>query len=257
MIIHQILFDGFFFLPGSLPGIFHFFIRQQTPCDKKIKTGLAAAGETPLIVKGNAQDLGNFNRQTDFFFCKFALAVFSVEDLDNSHELIFIKNRDRQDLFGSKSGFFVPASVKCQFKVHCFEFGLVIGIGDIDKIKSVGHIPGDTVIVNRNTDFLELGTGKKHGVDFIVELIDNINRNRLSVKQIQDAIFQIDQDLWYVLCCVNAVADFLKTFSYPQFFIHKDSWIGFRLKAHRKLLPFCIYITMQICYFSKHRNECQ
>ncbi|OQC71554.1 MAG: hypothetical protein BWX45_01156 [Deltaproteobacteria bacterium ADurb.Bin002] len=68
------------------------------------------------------------------------------------------------------------------------------------------------MIVDRNADLFELGPCQKHGIDFIVRFIDDIERDGVGVKQIQDAVLQIDQDLGNILRGMNAVGDVLKFF---------------------------------------------
>ncbi len=78
-------------------------------------------------------------------------------------------------MFGSKSGFFIPTGVKSQFKINGFEFRLIVGIADINNIVGIGDISGNALIADRNANFLELRSGQKHGINFIVKFIDDVN----------------------------------------------------------------------------------
>ena len=96
---------------------------------------------------------------------------------------------------------------------------MIIGVTDIHNVVSVGRITGNALVADGNADFLKLGSRQKHGINFIMNFINDINGAGLRVKKIENAFFEVDQNLGNVFRRMNSVRDVLEILAYPELFI--------------------------------------
>ncbi len=134
--------------------------------------------------------------------------------------MVIVKNGSGQNLPGLEACLFVPAGIKRQLEIERFELRLVIGVTDIDDIVRIGHIACDALVADRNANFLDLRAGQKHGINFVVQLVHNINGDGGGMKKLQNPVFYFNKNMGDIVSGMDAVGYFLQTFPDPQFFIH-------------------------------------
>jgi len=207
---HEVALDRLLLLAGFLPRGVELLFLDRPARDEVVETRLSPAGEAFLVEEGDAEHLGDLFDEGDLFLGKLPDAALLVEDLDDPHELAAVVDGRRKDLAGPVARFLVPALIERQFLVDGLEFEGVVGVGDVDDPVVVGAVAGDALVADRDADLLEFGSGHDLGVDLVLHPVDDIDRQGMRVEEFEDAVLEIDQDLFDVLRGVNAVGDVLQ-----------------------------------------------
>ena len=235
--LHQEIFDGFLRLARLFPGAVQLFLLEKIAADQIVETGLPPPGIAFLVEEGDAEDVRDLLEKTLFILGEFTGSAFLVEDLDDPHERLVVEDRGGEDLLRPETGLLVPADVEGQFLVDLLKLLDIIGVGDVDDLPRIGHVPGDAPVVDGNPDLLDLGADEKHGIDFVARPVHHIDGDRMGVEEVQDPVLQIDEDLLDVLCGVDPVGDVQKGLANLELFFEFRDFFVFE-RVHHSYLRF-------------------
>ena len=174
--------------------------------DEVIEAGLAAREDAVLVVKGDAQDLGDLLEQALLVVRELAPAL-AVDDLDDPHDGVLVHDGKGEHLGRPVARLLVPGLVEEERLVDLFELLLVVGIGDVDAAARVGHEARDAAVRDGQPDLLELGAREVERVELVAGLVGHVDRDQQGVEERKDAFLVLDEDVLDVLGGVDLVGD--------------------------------------------------
>ncbi len=204
--LHEELLDGLV-APARLgEGGLQVAFLHEVVADEVIEAGLAAREDAVLVVKGDAQDLGDLLEQALLVVREPAPAL-AVDDLDDPHDGVLVHDGKGEHLRRPVARLLVPGLVEEERLVDLFELLLVVGIGDVDAAARVGHEARDAAVRDGQPDLLELGAREVERVELVAGLVGHVDRDQQGVEERKDAFLVLDEDVLDVLGGVDLVGD--------------------------------------------------